>query len=229
VVTNKPTVDCHFDEPDAADTLREEKSRFSTEEEISRFARNDKREFFSNLLKRQCMRINAQSRMVAILCVLILSSVGLLAGCSSSKKMTAPKGKDLREYEKDFDPSKYRSSSSGRKPADPSYAPAPKPQTEVEHIERFEKVMGYKIQLYSTTDLDDAERMKEKYQGKFDSLSIRNTDIAVEYDAPYYKIRIGNFLQKKTADSMKENLKSYGMNEAWVVRTNVLQATKQNN
>ena len=27
----------------------EEKSRFSTEEEISRFARNDKREFLSNL------------------------------------------------------------------------------------------------------------------------------------------------------------------------------------
>jgi hypothetical protein len=174
------------------------------------------------------MRAHSRGRIVRAFGPAILIGVLIIGSCSSTKKAAAPKGKPLQEYEKNFDPSKYRKPPAEKKPDPISPVTTKSAIPETMRIERIEKVMGYKIQLYSTTDLDDAMKMKETYAQKIDSLSNGPTEIDVEYDAPYYKVRVGNYLQKKSADAMKEDLKSHGMPEAWIVRTNVNRTIREN-
>jgi hypothetical protein len=149
------------------------------------------------------------------------------SGCSSSIKTAKSKDKTLQEYEKEFDPSMYRPNPPNKVKKPEPAAAATRPARDTARIQRMEKVMGFRVQVYSTTDLDEAMRMKEAYQAKFDSLSLKSVAPDIEYDAPYYKIRAGNFTQKKQADEMKDALKRAGINEAWVVRASVIRATRE--
>ena len=131
----------------------------------------------------------------------------------------------MQDYEKTFDPSRY---------ADRPDKQAPKAvkNTEQEeqanrpdaplYLDRTEKIMGYKLQVYSTTSIDDATNRKEYLRSVLDSLQID-----MVFDAPYYKLRLGNFLERKDAEIFKSELQDKGVNDAWIVRDNVYMTRKE--
>lgn len=75
--------------------------------------------------------------------------------------------------------------------------------------------LGFRIQLYTTTILDDALAMKDSVAQRF------NTDIYLFHDAPYYKIRLGDFITHQQADDILTRVKGYGYQEAWIVRSEI--------
>ncbi|MFA6234517.1 MAG: SPOR domain-containing protein [Bacteroidota bacterium] len=132
----------------------------------------------------------------------------------------------MREHEKSFDPSEYRkkeveqSTKTEEKTAAVSNA-------EPAWIERTEKVMGYRVQLHSTPSLDEASATLTQMRSRLDSMQIDPGRLDMSFDAPYYKIRAGDFLLKTTADSLREQLRTAGMNEAWIVRDNVFRIIRE--
>jgi len=75
--------------------------------------------------------------------------------------------------------------------------------------------LGYRIQIYTTTNLDSALAMEDSIKKRFNLASY------LEHDAPYYKIRLGDFITYDEADTCLQKIKGYGYQEAWIVRSEI--------
>lgn len=78
------------------------------------------------------------------------------------------------------------------------------------------ETIGYRVQICAVTDEQKAREIQRDA-----ILSFIDENIYLKYDAPYYKVRIGDFVKKEDADRLKEIAISRGFNDAWVVRTKV--------
>ena len=78
-------------------------------------------------------------------------------------------------------------------------------------------VIGYRVQLISTTDYYEALEIR-------DSVSVRlSGEIYLDYEPPYYKVRAGNFIQRDDAEMKRAEAKQAGYPDAWIVRTKIIQ------
>lgn len=96
-----------------------------------------------------------------------------------------------------------------------------KPYTEIiqPHLENNHKessAMGYRIQLFATKDYYEAIAQRDDAVKKF------TDEVYLDFEPPYYKVRIGNFTDKTAADDVKEFAKSVGYPDAWVIQTRVI-------
>ncbi|GAB4334830.1 MAG: hypothetical protein Kow0037_13730 [Calditrichia bacterium] len=79
-------------------------------------------------------------------------------------------------------------------------------------------VDGFRVQLLSMKDLTNATRAKEIAQ---ESLSDLQLHFYLEFDAPYYKVRMGDFKTKAEAEPYKNEARRRGYSKAWIVRSKV--------
>lgn len=77
-------------------------------------------------------------------------------------------------------------------------------------------VQGYRVQVYSTQDIDLARAKKEELE-----LLIPEDWFYLEYDPPAYKIRGGNFLTRLDADRYVRILVEKGFANSWPVPARV--------
>ena len=146
-----------------------------------------------------------------------------LGACASSRQ-PASRDKTMQEYEQDFDPSRYaeRRQKSGMEKASDSEREQRRDVPDAPaYFDRMEKVLGYRLQVYSTTSVDDASNRREYFRSVLDSMQI---DLV--YSAPYYKLRLGNFRDRADAESFKTELQSRGINDAWIVRDHIYTTRK---
>lgn len=177
------------------------------------------------MLMKSSYTLNPSSRSLpappAAALLILMAVFGVVTACSSSSDVTGEREtKPLREHEEAFDPTAYRTIEK-----DTATVPEPEiiePEEEnVTWVERVRSVMGFRIQLHSTTQIDDAQERLVSLQSTLDSLDIAPARLDMSFDAPYYKIRLGDFLTKPPADSLRDLLHEQGMTEAWVVRDKV--------
>ena len=82
---------------------------------------------------------------------------------------------------------------------------------------------GYRVQVLAT-----------RYFERADSLAIimKNTvsdSVYVDFEAPNYKVRIGDFIDRDSAESLQQELVQMGYNSAWILRTRInSQASRRN-
>jgi len=159
---------------------------------------------------------------------MMMMTTGLfMVSCSSSSEVAErQEAKPLREHEKSFDPGAYRVAEQDTTTVVETETPAPETE-EISWVERVRKIMGFRIQLHSTTNIDDAQEQLISLQSRLDSLDIVPARLDMSFDAPYYKIRLGDFLTKPPADSLRDLLHEHGVPEAWVVRDKVLQTVRE--
>lgn len=74
---------------------------------------------------------------------------------------------------------------------------------------------GYRIQVASTGDLDFANSLSNNIKDKF------NYETYIIFDSPNYKLRVGNFISRKNAETIRLNLIKNGYNKSWIIRTKV--------
>lgn len=169
------------------------------------------------------------ARVQAFLLPAVLCCAVLLLGCAASDESTREEEKSIQEHEQSFDPAEYR-----REPVVTPEPPEPVEELSEEEVEkqtpwveRTERVMGYRLQLFSTTDIDEAQDALERIREECKSLNTDVGRIDMSFDAPYYKVRAGDFLNKKDADTARNLLHEAGMQDAWVVRDNVFHVIRE--
>ena len=74
---------------------------------------------------------------------------------------------------------------------------------------------GYRVQVLAT-----------RYFERADSLAVimKNTvsdSVYVDFEAPNYKVRIGDFIERDSAESLQQELVQMGYNSAWILRARI--------
>jgi len=74
---------------------------------------------------------------------------------------------------------------------------------------------GYRVQVLAT-----------RYYERADSLAVlmKNTvsdSVYVDFEAPNYKVRIGDFIDRNSAELLQQDLVQMGYNSAWILRTRI--------
>ncbi len=81
-----------------------------------------------------------------------------------------------------------------------------------------EKVDGFRVQIFSTKNLENATQAKAIAEEQFATL---NLHCYLEFDSPYYKVRVGDFKTREEAEHYRDIIRSMGYPNAWIVKTKV--------
>ena len=76
-------------------------------------------------------------------------------------------------------------------------------------------IEGFRVQVFATQERRKAEGIKEELSFKFDE------NIYIIFEAPNYKIRIGNFLDRDDAEKLRMILVKENLSSSWIVRTKI--------
>ncbi len=85
--------------------------------------------------------------------------------------------------------------------------------TKVVKTEKDVKISGYRVQLISTKRIHKAEKVRDKAYDIFDY------DIYTVFETPYYKVRVGDFVDFKECRRVEKIAKRNGFQNAWTVRS----------
>ena len=76
-------------------------------------------------------------------------------------------------------------------------------------------IEGFRVQVFATQDRRKAEGIKEELSFKLDE------SIYIIFEAPNYKVRIGNFIDRRKAENFRIELAKNGYSSAWIIRTKI--------
>ena len=76
-------------------------------------------------------------------------------------------------------------------------------------------IEGYRVQILATKQLAKAEKLQK------DLSSILNQKIYIVFEAPNYKVRVGNFIDRSKAENFRKNLIKEGYQSSWIIRTRI--------
>ena len=79
----------------------------------------------------------------------------------------------------------------------------------------FFSVEGFRIQLLATQDRFNAEKFKSELE------KIYKNKIYIIFEAPNYKVRVGDFINRKSAEEMRQKKKKKGYTTAWIIRSKI--------
>tara|TARA_B100000686_G_C16536479_1_gene835073 strand:+ start:352 stop:783 length:432 start_codon:yes stop_codon:yes gene_type:complete len=74
---------------------------------------------------------------------------------------------------------------------------------------------GYRIQIFESTVSSIARAEAKRFQ------NILGDSVYIDFEAPLYKLRIGNFVERKKAERAIESIKRLGAKDAWIIRTKI--------
>lgn len=76
-------------------------------------------------------------------------------------------------------------------------------------------IEGYRVQILATKQLAKAEKLQK------DLSSILNQKIYIVFEAPNYKVRVGNFIDRNKAEIFRQNIIKEGYESSWIIRTRI--------
>ena len=82
---------------------------------------------------------------------------------------------------------------------------------ETEEVE----VDGFRVQLLTSGDYQRAREEKAKAMVRFD------TTVYLQFEAPLYRLRIGDCVDRKQAEELRQKAISLGYNGAWIIQAKV--------
>lgn len=163
---------------------------------------------------------------------LVTTFVALFAfGCASKTKVekkspettrhstsTTPSPQKASAYDESFDPSSVKDAPFSiprktEKKMVQSQTAVPAPADTAASDTSWVTVQGYQLQLLQT---ENGAQARESLRTAILDL---NTEVEIVYDAPYYKLRAGKFLNRYNAELLQSTADSKGYANSWVVRT----------
>ena len=76
-------------------------------------------------------------------------------------------------------------------------------------------IEGFRVQILATKQLSKAEKLQK------DLSSILNQKIYIVFEAPNYKVRVGNFIDRKKAEIFRQLIIKKGHQSSWIIRTRI--------
>jgi hypothetical protein len=132
-----------------------------------------------------------------------------------------PQQKEQPKQQKKFDFAQYSTV--------PGFYNDPKQLNEAAHIiwysydttkaglKKLVKVNGYRVQILSTDNFDEADNLKLNVHTR-----LQSTPVYVEFESPYYKVRVGDLVESNHAYDLSDKLKQLGYQNTLVVQDSVL-------
>jgi hypothetical protein len=159
--------------------------------------------------------------------LVILIGLILLVGCASSSKVQTDNGKSASKlpgkYDESFDPTTLDDDDIeiGREANDTGISQsAEKPDKAVETEKvLMNEVEGYRVQILATKSIETATLQQQK---AIDRFSAYNYKIYLIYEAPFYRLRMGDAANLKDAEIIRDLAKDQGYDEAFPVRSKVV-------
>ena len=74
-------------------------------------------------------------------------------------------------------------------------------------------VKGYRVQIVISQDEEELKNLQNEIEKSIDE------KIYIIFELPNYKLRVGNFLNRKEADNFQNTIDRLGYRTAWVVPT----------
>ena len=74
---------------------------------------------------------------------------------------------------------------------------------------------GYRIQIFESTVSSIARAEAKRFQ------NILGDSVYIDFEAPLYKLRIGNFVERKKAERAIESIERLGAKDAWIIRAKI--------
>jgi hypothetical protein len=162
-----------------------------------------------------------QLRRPVSLAVIVACAAFVLAGCMSGQSATSAGGTKttrinlapLSEYEATLNPADYdqeveviQKQQSDEHPTLPIDVP-------LDTAAAAEQVLqGFRIQIFSSASIDEANAAKFAAIERFVADSVY-----VLFDAPVYKVRVGDFVNRYEASQRLTEFNEMGYRDAWVV------------
>ena len=75
---------------------------------------------------------------------------------------------------------------------------------------------GWRVQIFASHSLQLADGKAKEFGAVFDE------PVYLEYEPPFYKVRVGDFLVKRDAETYRDRIAGRGWSGAWVAETLVL-------
>jgi hypothetical protein len=142
-----------------------------------------------------------------------------------SKKSESEKNKTISEIESketfDLKPYHPEISLEEKEIVTKTYSPNSDAWYEYENKQESNKKIigtqdGYRVQVIATDDLDEANSVNNEI-----SSQISNQKTYVNFEPPFYKVKLGDFLNSSEANDMRFRLSQMGFTESKVVRETV--------
>ena len=99
-------------------------------------------------------------------------------------------------------------------PEEVTEAPPPPPPV-TPKVEAPRRVLGFRVQIFASSTEKGANKVAA------DARSTFTEGVYVEYEAPYYKVRVGDCLTKDEASALRTRLVGLGYRGAFIVETQV--------
>ena len=96
-------------------------------------------------------------------------------------------------------------------------SPRSRPGSEAADGESESESVVYRVQLATTKYLSSAQSARAKAETEF------KQDVQIDYEVPYYKIRVGTFVSPQAAEPLLQQARKLGYQGAWAVRVRASQ------
>lgn len=150
----------------------------------------------------------------------VLLLIGLIVGCAATKKGSQgepPTGNTSR-MDESFDPLSLNDEdldfTAGKSTAPEKINSGEQDEPQNPAAVENKLTKGFRIQILSTKDVEKATTEKQMAADRLRDLDVK---LYLEFDSPYYKIRVGNYLTREEAEHSREVIRSLGYGDAWIV------------
>jgi hypothetical protein len=157
------------------------------------------------------MKIFKSSVIISLSCLLFLNCLGLRPCIRESRK------KDRRiKAEKSFDPWERERGN----PIIVQEKESIETQEEFSSMKQMDETgesdltvkTFYQIQIFASKFPEEAQNLADSLESNFEEA------VNIHYDAPYYKVRMGDFEILKEAESFLKKIRQKGFPQAWMVK-----------
>ena len=76
-------------------------------------------------------------------------------------------------------------------------------------------IEGFRVQVLATSSQENADRLRDELAIEY------GKDIYIVFEAPNYKVRIGNFIDRRLAEKLRLELINKGYPSSWSIRTRI--------
>ncbi|MCH8927167.1 MAG: SPOR domain-containing protein [Candidatus Marinimicrobia bacterium] len=103
----------------------------------------------------------------------------------------------------------------------PAFSNRSKELSDTSNIDYNIMVAGYRVQVYTTQNISEADSILTLTDSLF------NGEAYLQFDAPLYKIRVGNLKSRANAETLQLVTRKKGFPRSWVLRTRVFMNLRQ--
>lgn len=159
--------------------------------------------------------------------LIVLAGMLLLMSCAAGQKETKTEAdKTVEEsggYDESFDPQTLEDDdivierkNNGKQREAVTHTKAV--ETVSDSAADYREADGFRVQIFATRDIEAATLTQQKAIEQFGGMNYKTYLI---FEAPFYKVRIGDAVERAEADKIRDAAKELGFDQAFTVRSRV--------